>query len=163
VAVYAAVLVLFFTAFSITRAVVLGRREAAVDARLCELTQRVLGTCEKNYDRALNLLRGKESPAAAVPRVSAATLLAEMAERIPPDVSVTFAQMNIELDRLQLKGETDSTRTMDRIAAALKTYRCFREVREGKVEHSKTSSRVQFTLDVQVECGETPSGSGSGS
>ncbi len=163
VAVYAAVLVLFFTAFSITRAAVLGRREAAVDARLCELTQRVLGTCEKNYDRALNLLRGKESPAAAVPRVSAATLLAEMSQRIPPDVSVTFAQMNIELDRLQLRGETDSTRTIDRIAAALKTYRCFREVREGKVEHSKTSSRVQFQLEVQVDCGETSSGSGSGS
>ncbi len=33
-----------------------------VDEVLCQTTQRVLGRCEKNYDLALNMLRGKESP-----------------------------------------------------------------------------------------------------
>jgi len=140
--------------------VLLSQRESAVDDRLCEVTRRVLGSCEKNYDRALNMLRGKESPAAGLPPVSAVNLLAEALQRIPPDVQVTFSQMLVDLDRVNLRGETDSSRSIDRIAAALKTYRCFREVKEGKVERAKDSSRVSFTLDVQVDCSQTPTGEG---
>ena len=160
VAVFAATLVLLFGVFSVARAVLLSQRESAVDDRLCEVTRRVLGSCEKNYDRALNMLRGKESPAAGLPPVSAVNLLAEALQRIPPDVQVTFSQMLVDLDRVNLRGETDSSRSIDRIAAALKTYRCFREVKEGKVERAKDSSRVSFTLDVQVDCSQTPTGEG---
>ncbi|HVP62778.1 MAG TPA: pilus assembly protein PilM [Myxococcaceae bacterium] len=163
VAAFAAVLALLLCVFNVTRGVLLGRREAAVDARLCALTQRVLGGCEKNYDRALNLLRGQQSPATAVPPVSATRLLAEVAQRVPPEVTVNFNQMVFDLNRVQLRGETDSTRSIDKIAAALKTYRCFREVKEGKVERARESSRVQFQLDVQVECGDAVASAGSGS
>jgi general secretion pathway protein L len=163
VAAFAGVLALLLCVFNVTRAILLGRREAAVDARLCALTQRVLGSCEKNYDRALNLLRGQQSPAAAVPPVSTTGLLAQVAQRVPPEVTVTFSQMVFDLDRIQLRGETDSTRSIDKLAAALKAYRCFREVKEGKVERAKDSSRVQFTLDVQVNCGDVVASAGSGS
>ena len=163
VAAFAGVLALLLCVFNITRAVLLGRREAAVDARLCALTQRVLGGCEKNYDRALNLFRGQQSPAAAVPSVSTTRLLAEVAQRVPPEVTVSFGQMVFDLDRVQLRGETDSTRSIDKLAAALKSYRCFREVKEGKVERARDSSRVLFTLDVQVDCGDAVASAGSGS
>src|SRR5678816_3629255 len=43
VAAFAGVLALLLCVFNVTRAILLGRREAAVDARLCALTQRVLG------------------------------------------------------------------------------------------------------------------------
>ena len=163
VAAFAGVLALLLCVFNVTRGILLGRREAAVDARLCALTQRVLGNCEKNYDRALNLLRGQQSPAAGLPSVSANRLLAEVAQRVPPDVSVTFNQMVFDLDRIHLLGETDSTRSIDKLVAALKSYRCFREVKEGKVDRVKDSSRVTFTLDVQVECGDQVASAGSGS
>ena len=104
VAAFAAVLALLLCVFNVTRAILLGRREAAVDARLCALTQRVLGSCEKNFDRALNMLRGQQSPAAAVPSVSTTRLLAEVAQRVPPDITVTFGQMVFDLDRVQLRG-----------------------------------------------------------
>ena len=161
VAAFAGVLAVLMTVFSVTRGILLGRRESAVDARLCALTQRVLGSCEKNYDRALNLLRGQQSPASAVP-VSANRNLAEVAQRVPPEVTVAFTQMVFDIDRVQLRGETDSTRSIDKLAAALKTYRCFREVKEGKVERARDSSRVQFTLDVQVDCGDAVASAGGG-
>jgi general secretion pathway protein L len=163
VAALAGVLALLLCVFNVTRGILLSRREAAVDARLCALTQRVLGNCEKNFDRALNLLRGQQSPAAAVPSVSATRLLAEVAQKVPPDVTATFNQMVFDLDRIQLRGETDSTRSIDKLAASLKTFRCFREVKEGKVERAKDSTRVQFTLDVQVDCGDQVASAGSGS
>ena len=163
VAAFAGVLALLLCVFSVTRGILLARREAAVDARLCALTQRVLGNCEKNYDRALNLLRGQQSPAASVPPYSTTRLLAEVAQRVPPDVTATFTQMVFDLDRISLRGETDSTRSIDKLVAALKSYRCFREVKEGKVERAKDSSRVLFTLDVQVDCGDKVASEGSGS
>ena len=97
-----------------------------------------------------------------MPNISATRLLAEVAQRVPPEVTVTFSQMVFDLDRLQLRGETDSTRSIDKLAAALKGYRCFREVKEGKVERARDSSRVQFQLDVQVDCGDTVASAGSG-
>jgi len=92
--------------------------------------------------------------------VSATRLLAEVAQRVPPEMTVNFGQMVFELDRITLRGETDSTRSIDKLVAALKGYRCFREVKEGKVERAKDSSRVSFTLDVQVDCSQTPTGEG---
>ena len=70
--------------------------------------------------------------------------------------------MLFDLDRFQLRGETDSTRSIDKLIAALKGFRCFREVKEGKVEKARDSSRVQFQLDVQVDCGEAVASAGSG-
>jgi len=162
VATFAGVLALLLCVFNVARAILLSRREAAVDARLCAVTQRVLGTCEKDYTRALNLLRGQQSPAAAVPPVSATRLLAEVAQRVPPEITVQFGQLVFDLERVTLRGETDSTRSIDKLIAALKGYRCFREVKEGKVERSRESSRLQFQLDVQVDCGDAVAEAGSG-
>ncbi len=153
-AVFAGVLVALLVTFGVVRSALLGRREATVDAQLCELTRRVLGTCERNYDRALNLLRGKESPAAALPKVSAAGLLAEVAARVPADMTLKLDQLVVDLDRVQMRGETDSSKSIDRLATALKTFRCFRDVKEGKVERTKDGAGVTFQLDVLVDCGE---------
>jgi len=153
-AVFAGVLVALLVTFGVVRSAMLSRREVAVDAQLCELTRRVLGTCERNYDRALNLLRGKESPAAALPKVSAAGLLAEVAARVPPDMTLKLDQLVVDLDRVQMRGETDSSKSIDRLSAALKGFRCFRDVKEGKVERTKDGARVSFQLDVLVDCGE---------
>jgi general secretion pathway protein L len=154
------VLVALLVTFGVVRSALLGRRERAVDEQLCELTRRVLGTCERNYDRALNMLRGKESPTAALPKVSAATLLAEVAARVPPDMPIKLDQMVVDLDRVQMRGETDSSKTIDRLSAALKTYRCFRDVKEGKVERTKDGAHVTFQLDVLVDCGDTTPSAG---
>jgi len=157
-AIYAGVLVALLVTFGVVRSALLGRRESAVDTQLCELTRRVLGTCERNYDRALNMLRGKESPAAALPRVSAAGLLAEIAARVPADMPFKLDQVVVNLDLVQMRGETDSSKSIDRLGAALKTFRCFRDVKSGKVERTKDGAHVTFQLDVLVDCGDvTPS------
>jgi general secretion pathway protein L len=131
---------------------VLARREHQVDAMLCETTQRILGTCETNYDRALNLLRGQESPAAALPKVSAVEILAELTGRIPADVPVTFDRILVDPDRVQLQGTTDNSKQIDAITSALRSHRCFREVKEGKVERTRDGQKVSFRLDIQVQC-----------
>ena len=158
-AAYAAAILALVIASGMVRNSVLANRDKQVDALLCTVTQRVLGQCEKNYDRALNLLKGKESPAGIVPKLSAASLLAEVAQRIPTDIPVTFDRIEVDLDRVMLRGETETTQQIDSIASALKGFHCFKEIKEGKVERSKDGQKVSFRLDVQVECpemGQTP-------
>lgn len=148
---FAATLLLLLIAFGVVRNSVLARREAQVDAVLCDTTQRILGRCEKDYNRALNMLKGVESPAAALPRMSAVNLLAEVTQRVPQDVPVKFDRIQIDLDRLILQGETDSSKQVDTLSNALKGHHCFKDVRQGKVERTR-DGKVTFRLDVQVEC-----------
>jgi len=151
---YAATLLILLIASGVVRNSVLARREQQLDQKLCEVTQRVLGQCEKNYDRAINMLRGKESPAAVIPKTSAVELLAELTERIPPDVQVTFDEIIVDMERVSLRGETGSSKLVDKITTALKDYRCFHEVKQGKLEKSKDGKSVSFRLDIQVACPE---------
>jgi general secretion pathway protein L len=151
-AAFAAVLFVLVIASGIVRNSVLERREKQVDAVLCDITQRIIGRCERDFTIALALLRGQESPAAGIPKRSAATLLAELTAHVPPDMPVTFDQVVIDLDRIALRCETDTSKHLEELIAALKTYKCFKEVNEGKIEKSKDGSKVQSRLDIQVEC-----------
>ncbi len=149
---FAAVLLVMMVASGIARNTILERREKQVDELLCAVTTPLLGKCEKNFDIAINLLQGKESPAAGVPRRSAETLLAELTARIPADAPVTMDQLVIDLDRISLRCEAPSVKQMEDVIAALKTSKCFKEISEGKVEKSKDGTKVSFRLDVKVEC-----------
>ncbi|NTX50980.1 pilus assembly protein PilM [Myxococcus sp. CA039A] len=149
---FAATLLLLLIAFGVVRNSVLSRREAQVDAALCETTQRILGKCEKDYNRALNLLKGVESPAAALPRMSAVNLLAEVTQKVPADLPVKFDRIQIDTDRVILQGETDSSKQVDTLSNALKNHACFKEVKQGKVERTRDGQKVTFRLDVQVQC-----------
>ena len=152
IAAFAVVLFVLLIASGIVRNSVLERREKQVDAVLCDVTQRILGKCEKDFTIALSLLKGQESPAAGIPPRTAATLLAELTSHVPPDMKVTFDKVVIDLDRISLSSETENSKALEELIGALKTYKCFKEVNEGRVEKSKDGTKVTTRLDIQVEC-----------
>jgi general secretion pathway protein L len=151
---FGATLLLLFIASGVVRNSVLARNEAKVDAVLCKTTERILGKCETNYDRALNLLKGVESPAAALPKLTAVNLLAEVTQRLPTEVPVKIDRIQIDLERIILLGETTSSKEIDTLTTALKEHRCFKEVNPGKMEKTKDGQKVTFRLDIQVQCPE---------
>lgn len=163
IAAFAAVLLVLLVASGLVRTTVLTRHEKQVDALLCSITQPILGRCEPDYARALNLLQGQESPAAGIPRRSAATLLAELTQRVPASLPVTMDNIVIDLDRISVRCEANNSKNMEELIAALKQYRCFTEVKEGRVEKSKDGSKVTFRLDIQVECPDEGSSASAGS
>jgi general secretion pathway protein L len=149
---FALVLFVLLIASGIVRNSVLERREKQVDAVLCDVTNRILGKCEKDFTIALSMLRGQESPAAGIPSRTATTLLAELTGHVPPDMKVTFENVVIDLDRISLKCETETSKSLEELISALKTYKCFKEINEGRVEKSKDGTKVTSRLDIQVEC-----------
>jgi general secretion pathway protein L len=148
----AATLLLLLVTSGVVRNVVLSRREAEVDRVLCDTTKRVIGTCEKDYVRALNLMAGQESPTAALPRKSAVNLMAELTQRIPQGMPVKFEEVIVDPTRVQLRGETATRTQVEELAAAIKGQGCFREVQTGRVEASRDGQKTSFRLDIDVEC-----------
>lgn len=161
IATFGIILFVLLIASGILQNAVLQRNERKVDQVLCDTTQRVLGKCERDFNRALSMLKGKESPTAAIPKLSAVTLLSELTNRLPTDIPLTVDQLVVDLDRITVRCETDSSKQVDKITTALKSFKCFKEIKEGKVEKSKDGQKVTFRLDIQVECPEprgTPQG-----
>ncbi|MCU0696143.1 MAG: pilus assembly protein PilM [Myxococcaceae bacterium] len=157
---FGVVLLVLLVASGIARNTILERREKQIDQVVCDTTTRILGKCERNFDIAENLLAGKESPAAGVPKRSAVTLLAEVSQRIPADSPVVLDRVTVDLDRIELVCNAPSVKQMEDMITALKTYKCFKEISEGKVEKTKDGSKVSFRLDVKVECPAEGEGQG---
>ena len=150
----AAIALALFLGSEAVQSALLAARERSIDAALCGFTDKLLGQCETNFDKALNMLRGKESPSSAIPQLSAASLLNEVTQRIPNDAQVSFDLVSIDPERITLRGQTSSSKQIDSIAGSLKTFRCFQEIKEGTVEKSKDGQHVTFKLDIQVSCPE---------
>lgn len=160
--VFGLVLLAMLIGSSIVRNVLLERREKEIDALMCSITQRTVGSCQKDFNIALSMLRGTQSVASSVPRRSAVNLLAEVVARVPDQYPVTVDQVVIDLERVSARFETDSSKHVEDVVSALKGYKCFKEVKEGKLEKNKDGSKVQFRLEIQVECPEVASSAGEG-
>ncbi|MBX5483818.1 MAG: pilus assembly protein PilM [Myxococcaceae bacterium] len=161
-AAFAATLLILAVASGIVQNTLLARREAQIEDRICEITEAVLKKCERDFTVAKAALQGAESPAAQVPKLSAVTLLAEVTQRIPPSSKVQIENIEVGLERISLRASTESTKSVDEVTEALKKYECFSEVQQRKVERSRDGSKVNFGLDIQVQCPngqeETPQG-----
>jgi general secretion pathway protein L len=41
---------------------------------------------------------------------------------------------------------------VDQLVGALKGFKCFQEIKRGKVQKNKDGSKVTFDLDIRVQC-----------
>ena len=150
-AAFAAVLVVLSGALTWAQFYNLDQREKAFDKILCDTTQKVTGQCQKDYLVAISVLKGKGSPTALIPTYSALDLFAELTNRAEKQ-KVKLDEIEVQLQRIRLRGEVESFDGVDKLVDALKTFKCFKEVSKGKVQRTKDGSKVQFDLDINVVC-----------
>ncbi len=151
---FAALLALLAIASSVAHFRMLATRERGLDDWLCETTKRVLGDCQKDYLVALSRLKGHGSPVALLPSYSALDLFAELTERAAKAAAV-LETTEITLDRGRVHGKTDTFEGVDKLVAELKSFKCFQEIRRGKVAKSPDGSKVEFDLDLRIQCDGT--------
>ncbi|MGI5863433.1 MAG: pilus assembly protein PilM [Myxococcales bacterium] len=152
-AAFAAVLALLAGGYAFSQLHVLGKREKVLDDALCEMTTRVLGQCQRQYEVALNMLKGTGSPVASLPTVSALDLFAELTNRAEK-TKVKVNEVDVQLERIRLRGETESFEGVDQLVGALGEFKCFEEIKRGRVQKSRDGSKVEFDLDIHVDCAE---------
>jgi general secretion pathway protein L len=159
--VYAGLVLLLALVAAGVRTVALRRQEALLDSSLCDVTQKVVGKCFDDFSVAESVLRGRGTLAAAVPRVSAAGVLAELAARTPA-IPLRFDRIEIGREKLHLQGTTDAAENVDRIVAALRASRCFAEARSGGARRRGAEAKFEFTIDADITCEGAPAPAGKG-
>jgi general secretion pathway protein L len=150
--VYAAGVVLLAVLSAGVKAFALSRQEAALDRALCDAETRIVGRCYPNFEEAQAVLRGRGTPGAALPRVSAVELFGELADKVPVGVQVRLDRIEITKDKLHLQGTTDAAENVDKIAASLKASRCFSDARSGGARRRGSDNKFEFSIDASLTC-----------
>src|SRR6266508_3156073 len=130
----------------------LSRQEASLDRALCDAETKIIGRCFSNFEEAQAVLRGRGTVGAALPRVSAVDLFAELSEKVPEGVPVRLERIEITKDKLHLQGTTDAAENVDKIAASLKGSRCFADARSGGARRRGTDGKFEFSIDASLTC-----------
>ncbi len=154
-ATYAALVALLAIASAGVKALALSRQEGALDRALCDAQQKIVGRCFTNFEEAQAVLRGRGSLGAALPRVSAVDVFAELAEKVPPEVPLRLERIEVTKEKLHVMGTTDAAEDVDRIASALKGSRCFADARSGGARRRSTDGKFEFSVDASITCLET--------
>ncbi|HOX45268.1 MAG TPA: pilus assembly protein PilM [Myxococcota bacterium] len=157
VALTSVVAVLILVLLGLGNAVVqwLGLRstDQALDGRIREVTQAILGKPYDNIDVALSIIKEKTSPEAdLLPRVTALANLRQIHERLPAEVKVRLKDVNISPKKIRLEGYTDSFESVERMKAELEKEKCFTKVEPGRTRRTKDESEVEFELTIVGGC-----------
>lgn len=158
---YAALVLLLAVASAGVKAFALARQEKALDRALCDAQQKILGKCYPDFEQAESILRGRTTPGASLPRVSAVDLFAELTEKVPANVPYRFERIEVTRDKLHLQGTTDAPENVDRIVGGLKGSRCFADARSGGARRRSSDSKYEFSIDASLTCmdvGRAPPG-----
>ncbi|HTN53197.1 MAG TPA: type II secretion system protein GspL, partial [Anaeromyxobacter sp.] len=158
---YAALVLLLGVASAGVRTFALVRQEALLDHALCDAEQRILGKCYSNFEEAQAVFRGKGTAGAAVPKVSAVDVLAELTAQVPADVPLRLDRIEITRDKLHLEGTTDVAENVDKIVSGLKGSRCFGDAHSGSARKRASDGKFEFSVDSTLTCLEAP-GPGEG-
>jgi general secretion pathway protein L len=149
---WAALIVVLALVSAGVKAYALSQRERLLDRALCDSTEKLLGKCYDDFTVAESVLRGRGTPAAAIPRLSAVDILDELARNAPADVKYRFDRIEITRDKLHLQGTTEAAENVDRIVSGLRNGRCFGDAHSGGVRRRGTETRFEFTIDSNLTC-----------
>jgi general secretion pathway protein L len=149
---YAALVLLLAVASAGVKAFALVRQEKALDRALCDAQQKIIGKCYPDFEQAESILRGRATPGASLPRVSAVDLFAELTEKVPANVPFRFERIEVTKDKLHLVGTTDVPENVDRIVGGLKGSRCFADARSGGARRRTSDSKYEFSIDASLTC-----------
>ncbi|AKU91329.1 type IV pilus biogenesis protein PilM [Vulgatibacter incomptus] len=152
-AAFAAVLLLLAGASLWMRIHILTNEEEALDRALCNHTQRVLGSCETDFNVALSKLQGGGTSASKIPTASALEVFAEAASRAPTEISLRIDEVDATLDMVRLRGSVDSFDAVDQVVAELRKSRCIGDVKPGRIQKNR-EEKIEFTLDALYVCGQ---------
>ena len=143
----------------IARLNALGRQGQAYDDALCRATELILKRCYTDYREALGALRGGNSKASAIPRVSATEILAEVTNALPDGSLPDVEDIEVTTTRVTVKGTVDGFDKIAPMTDALKKDRCFGDIRPARTENVANSKKKSFVLDFAYVCsGETAGG-----
>ncbi|MFH1810863.1 MAG: pilus assembly protein PilM [Pseudomonadota bacterium] len=133
------------------------RQESQVVARQQETCKSILGQEVKSAERCLAMMNEQIRPSgegAGVPTISAIDPYLEVARSTPEGVSVKVDELEIGIDRVRIKGTTDSFESVDKIVTSMQKGHCFHNVQRGPAR--QTGDKVGYSVTLDVDCSLKP-------
>lgn len=133
---------------------VLSRQEKKIALRQTEACETILGRSVQSAERCLRMMHeqiGSGGNGAVVPERTVIDAYLEVARRTPKDVTLKVEELEISMDKVRLKGVTDSYESANKVVESLKNGECFRNVQQGKARQVKAG--VSFNVNLDVQCG----------
>jgi len=134
---------------------VISRQEAAVAQRQRDTCKAILGQPEDDGARCIQIMSDKINPNAggsttSLPIRSATDWYIQVALKMPKDAAVKVDSLDITLDKVRIKGKTDSFENVDKIVKALEGGECFKRVEKGPARQS--GEKIEWSATVDLEC-----------
>ena len=118
--------------------------------------QTITGQAIDSGARCLRIIQEQVGGKAAegIPPRSAVDAYLEISNRIPADVEVKISELDINEDRVRIKGETKDFDAIDRIVDGLRKGKCLANVSKGKARN--VNDGVEFQLSLDLDCQAAP-------
>jgi general secretion pathway protein L len=138
----------------------LGKEQEMLETTLAEVTKEVLGESTTDSARAVELL--DQGPTATdedpMPKVDAFDVLAQITEALPPDLKHDIEELDVQKTgttsppHVTLHGVVPKVQDAEDLAQALKTYRCFQDIKVIKTSQQIGGEGQKYHMEWEVKC-----------
>jgi general secretion pathway protein L len=137
----------------ITQATLLGSQEEALLDRQVQACKTITGQEIDSASRCLAIIQEQINvrQSGGVPEHSAVDDFIELARRIPADMGVKVTDLDINAERIRLKGTAKDFEDVDKVVDVLSKGACFTNVQKGKARKIKEGVELSVTLDLDCE------------
>jgi general secretion pathway protein L len=158
----------FFSTWAELRA--LAQEKVVLQAALSTLTRDVFGESTDDPARATDLLdrstgTGEEDP---LPHADAFDVMVQLSEAVPDGVTHDIEELDVQRAHATVHGIAPTIPDAQQIAASLKNFRCFQEVKIVRTTQEIGGDRQKYNMEFDVKCPSegkdkaSPAGAASG-
>lgn len=142
----------FFSAWAEMRS--LGRDREVLEQALTQLSREVLGEATSDPERVTELLA--RGPGAAdedpLPYVDAFDVMVQISKAVPDAMAHDIEELDVQRGKVTIHGIVPTIPDAQEIAQALRSYRCFQDVKIVRTNQAVGDTRQKYVLELELKC-----------
>jgi general secretion pathway protein L len=128
----------------------------ALQKQLGDVTEQMFGERTEDTGRAKELVDehtglSEEDP---MPRADGFDVMVRLSEAIPSDLKHDVEELNVQKNRVTMRGVVDTPADADKVREALMKQRCFTDVKMGGSNAQPGTNRQKYNIEWEIRCPE---------
>lgn len=132
----------------------LGQERHVLEEALAALSKEVLGVETRDAERAMELV--SRGPGAAdedpLPYVDAFDVMVQLANALPEDMDHDVEELDVQRGKVIIHGIVPTIPDAQEVAAGLRKYRCFQDVKIVRTNQVVGDNRQKYLLEAELKC-----------
>lgn len=132
----------------------LGQERNILEEALATLSKEVLGEETRDAERAMELV--SRGPGAAdedpLPYVDAFDVMVQLANAVPEEMDHDVEELDVQRGKVTIHGIVPTIPDAQEVAAGLRKYRCFQDVKIVRTNQVVGDNRQKYLLEAELRC-----------